>query len=236
MIYIKLAYPNKFSTKKANQIFFIFAFLILWLTACTPSFPPIEAPYSTTINERILNEIFDSSGEWADYDEDGLLMDAIDGQFYIESAWAGQFVWSSNYQSYGNTVIELDIDWLLDDDKGMAGIMCRGQTNGSGYYVLVSRTGQFSIRRLGQNQETALRKWQRNSAIPDNGRSMRMRVICIDDYIGLYINGIYIDGAKDSYFREGIIGLVAGLPPSAGNTNRVAVAFDDLRVWDAELN
>ena len=38
---------------------------------------------------------------------------------------------------------------------------------------------------------------------------------------------------KDSYLGEGIIGLVAGLPPNAGDTNHVAVAFDDLRVWDA---
>lgn len=200
-----------------------------------PTLPPVEAPYSTIVTESVLNESFSSLGNWMQYDQDGLFMGVVDDSFHIESNWRGKYVWSSNYQTYGNTIMELDVNWLSDDVHSMVGVMCHGQSNGTGYYVLVSYTGQFSIRRDGLNRDEALREWQTHPNIPSGGEAMKMRVVCIDNYIGLYINGKYVDGATDNHFKKGIIALVAGLSANAGNNDKVAVAFDNLRVWNAEL-
>jgi hypothetical protein len=225
------AYTKNYSSAKTVS-YIILLLLVFILSACTVNFAPIEVPGSTIVSEGILNESFSSLGDWVNYDEDGLFIDVVDGHFQIESSWPGKFVWSSNYKTYSNTIIESDINWLSDDEQGMAGIMCRGQNDGNGYYALVSYTGQYSIRRLGINRDDALRRWQGHAAIPSNGQAIKMRVVCVENFIGLYINGQYIDGAEDTFFGKGNIALVAGLPPAAAG-DTIRVEFDNLRVWDA---
>lgn len=210
------------------------AIVFILLSACLP-LAPIEAPRSTTVSERVLNESFDSTEAWTVYNTDGLFMDIVENSFQAELGWPGHFAWSSNHQDYENTILEVDITWLSDYEQGIVGIICRGQENGNGYYVLISYDGNFSIRRGGQYTDDALRKWQGHRDIPRDGSPIRMRVICIDDYLGLYINGEYIDGAVDSRFNRGSIGLVLGLPPNTNGNDIVAVQFDNLRVWKAEL-
>lgn len=229
-----LRYTVKYHINKKNSnIIIIFFFLLL--SACVPILPPIEPPRSTIVNERILNENFDSIGTWTTYNTEGLFMDIVEGSFQAELGLPGGFAWSSNHQDYENTILEVNITWLSDYEQGIVGIICRGQENGNGYYVLISYDGNFSIRRGGRYTDDALRKWQGHRDIPRDGNPIRMRVVCIDNYLGLYINGKYIDGAVDSQFNTGSIGLVIGLPLHASDDDIVAVQFDNLRVWTAEL-
>jgi hypothetical protein len=209
--------------------------LILLLGACVPTSPPVEAPRSTIVTQRLLNEPFSFIGNWSSYQYDDLFMDIVDSSFQAESGRAGRFAWSSNDEDYEDTILEVDITWLSDYKQAMVGVICRGQATGNGYYVLISYDGNFSIRRGGQYTDNALRKWRRQRDIPRDGSPTRMRVVCVDNYLGLYINGEYIDGAVDSRFNAGLIGLVVGLPSNTGDDDIVAVQFDNLRVWNAEL-
>ena len=60
-----------------------------------------------------------------------------------------------------------------------------------------------------------------------------MRVVCVDDYLALWVNGEFVADARDRRAAQGEVGLV-GVMNCAGK--RLTVDFDDLRLWRAALD
>lgn len=206
---------------------------IVLLTACLPQLAPIEPARDINVQERVLDETFTSQGNWSTYNTDALSINVLDGVYRLLLNQPDQYIWGTNNTQYTNTMIDVDVRWLGDDSYAFAGIICRlHPENGRGYYVMVSADGDFSIRYIGQNTDDAILRWQGNSNIPQSG-SFRMRVACVDNFIALYINGNYIDGAEDSRLINGAIGLALGMPSMSSAST--GVEFDNLRVWNAEL-
>lgn len=208
--------------------------LVLLLTACLPQLAPIEPALDIEVQERVLNETFTTQGNWSDYNSDALSINAIDGVYRLLLSQRNQYIWGTNNIEYDNTIIDVEVRWLADNPYAFAGVVCRlHPANGNGYYVVVSADGDFSIRYIGRNIDDAIVRWQGNPNIPTSG-SFRMRVACVDDFIALYINGIYIDAGEDSRLSDGVIGLTLGMPDIA-SANNTGVEFDNLRVWNATL-
>ena len=208
--------------------------LILLLTACLPQSAPIEPARDIEVQERVLNEDFTTQGNWSSYNTDALSINVIDDVYRLLTNQRNQYIWGTNNIEYDNTIIDVDVRWLDDNPYAFAGVICRLQpANGQGYYVIVSADGDFSIRYLGRTIDDAIVRWRNHPNIPESG-SFRMRVACVDDFIALYINGVYIDGGEDSRLDDGAIGLTLGLPDIA-SANNTGVEFDNLRVWEATL-
>ena len=209
--------------------------IMLILSACLPKLSPEESARSINSGERLLNETFSNPGNWSSFNTDAYAATVADGVYRMLLAESDQYIYGTNREHYSNTIIDVDVTWLSDNPDAFAGVICRlHPENGRGYYVVVSAAGDFSIRYLGRNQDDAIVRWQGDSGIPRSG-SFRMRVICVEDFIALYIDGEYIDGGEDRRLRDGQIGLTIGMPGIAAQGEVAMVEFDDLRVWEASF-
>ncbi len=212
-----------------------FFLIILLLTACLPKLAPEYPARSVNAGERLLNEAFSSPGNWSSYDTGAHAATVTDGVYRMLLAEPDGYIYGTNRRVYDNSIIDVDVTWLSDNPDAFAGVICRlHPENGRGYYVVVSAAGDFSIRYLGRNQDDAIVRWQGDSGIPRSG-SFRMRVICVEDFIALYIDGEYIDGGIDSRLRDGQIGLTIGMPRIVSQGELAIVEFDDLRVWEGSF-
>ncbi len=208
----------------------IYGIMLFGCTIAAPSSPP---PQNITTGERVMSESFTNQGNWSNYATDTVTASVTNGVYQMLLRDSSQYIWGSNGAIYDNTVIEVDVAWRSDNPTAFAGVICHlHPDDGRGYYVVVSASGDFSIRYIGRNIDDAIVRWQANSRIPTSG-SFRMRVICVDDTIALYINGDYVDAGTDTRLRDGQIGLTVGMPRSTTIGDSAFVEFDNLRVWQA---
>ena len=77
---------------------------------------------------------------------------------------------------------------------------------------------------LARARATSDAPWTRTDAIQQGRGINRIRIVCVDDYLALYVNGQFVAEARDSLFASGYAGLTAAVPEGG----EVDVRFDDL--------
>lgn len=201
--------------------------LLVWgvlLAACRPG--PM-AGY--TLGEVLLVDDFSQGFDWEARAADGVEIGAANGAYRIRSNTT-QYVRGFNGHMHDDVVIEVDALHLTANNNNAFGIMCRatrGDYSSAGYYFLIGSDGTYSIR-LGRGGDVvALVSWQRSSAIHRGAASNRLRVICVGDYLALYVNDQFVADVRDRTYRSGVAGFVAA---TAANTT-LEVAFDNLTMW-----
>lgn len=102
---------------------------------------------------------------------------------------------------------------------------------GDGYLFLIQGSGSYAIMRSRGGDVRPLVDWTPSTFIHLGPDSNEMRVVCIDDYLALYVNGEFMAEVTDDEYTSGQIGLVA----SASNVLGVRVEFDNLQVSEASL-
>lgn len=203
------------------------------LAGCLPAgLPPPQPTQNYQLGEMTLYDPFDRTGEWRTYDMEGIQLDMRDGAFYA-SIQTPQYVWTQNRTSHDDVVIEVEAFNQNDEDEAIYGVMCRAspQNNGWGYYFLVTSDGYYAIRQgRGGELKPLVASLQSDAIVRGMGRN-RLRAVCIDDYLALYVNGEFVAETRDHLYKEGYSGLAVGL----FDPGSLDVRFDDLRVWDAGL-
>ena len=154
----------------------------------------------------------------------------------------GNYVIRSNIQAYvrvqddeqhEDVVVEADLFQLSSDRQNAYGIMCRAnsQDNGRGYYFLITADGYYSIR-VGRGREVAsLVAWEYSDIIHQDARRNTIRVVCIGNYLALYVNGTFLAEARDDLYHRGSVGLVTAL----SSPGEIEIAFDGIRAWEASI-
>jgi hypothetical protein len=157
----------------------------------------------------------------------------VDDATYRVRADHGGFMWTLNTLEHDDVVIQADSAQLSDDPDNAYGLMCRasGSANGDGYYFFISGDGMYTIRRGAGRQVGALIPWTRSPAIQQGRGLNRIRIVCVDDYLALYVNGAFVAETFDSLYRRGYAGLTAAAAPEGD----LDVTFDDLIIWRGEL-
>jgi hypothetical protein len=200
---------------------------------CLPQIPLPPASRTVTTGEQLLDESFDTPRAWDTYNLQGALLGVTNGAYRIQ-AGISQYVFGLYHASYDNVVIEAEAYLKSDYRKGIFGVMCRASSAGKGYYFVISADGNFSIRRGAGNAVDPLVQWQATTALnTQTGRNL-LRVVCVGDYLALYINGQFVADTTDRYYRRGSIGLTAALPIRAKANDVIEVVFDNVRVWAAQ--
>ena len=135
---------------------------------------------------------------------------------------------------YRDSVIEVVTQQASTYADNAYGVMCRADPaeDGDGYYFLISGDGHYTIRRGAHGSAEALIQWTPTSAIARGQSRNRVRAVCVGDYLALYVNDRFVADVRDLLYSSGAVGLVAGVP-RGGN---VEVTFDDLFVFEAQLN
>ncbi len=158
---------------------------------------------------------------------------SIEEGMYRAKAWDKGFMWVIQPPAFTDTVIEVEATQLSDFRMNAYGVMCRAapSANSNGYYFLISGDGYFTIRRGAVDQVGALIPWTASSAIRQDRGINRIKAVCIGDYLALYVNDKFVAETRDTYFSRGFTGLSVAVV-EGGDAD---IAFDDLTVWEAEL-
>ena len=211
--------------------------LAVALLAACGSIQELAAPKQTPdqgfrYGELLFEGGFDTGAEWRTYETGAdLFLGVRAGAFRIEFS-GRQYVWTQRNGEHSNVVIEAETRQVSDFDHNAYGLACRldAANSGRGYFFLISGDGYASIRWSNGRSLEPIVAAAPSSHIHQGQSSNRLRVVCIDDYLALWVNGRFVADARDDRARQGEVGL-AGVMNYAGE--RLAVEFDDIRVWRA---
>lgn len=207
---------------------------ILLLAACgwakTARLPTVGYRYL----DLAVDETFDQLGGWRSYDGGETLYMGVEAGVYRMVLTERQYVWTQADSHFQNVVIEAAAAQISDEDRGAFGIACRldAANRGRGYFFLISGDGHYSIRWSDGRALNSIVTAQPADSIQRGQAVNRIRAVCIDDYLALWINGQFAAEARDSRAAQGMIGL-AGVMNAPG---RLEIEFDDIKVWQAALD
>lgn len=219
------------------RILFYLIFILL-TAAClnTRSARPDRRP---TADYRYLDlavdETFDHIGDWRSYhDGDALSMNVENGAYRMNLT-GSQYVWTQTSASYRDVIIEANIAQISDYDYNAFGIACRldPANSGRGYFFLISGDGHYSIRWSDSRSLDSIVSAAPSEQIHSGKAANRIRAVCIDDYLALWINDQFIAEARDHRAVQGMVGL-AGLMNY--EDQRLEVEFDSLKIWRAAFD
>ncbi len=193
------------------------------------------APTETVALGEVLSEVdFSHSYDWEQYSNEEQHVDFhIEDGAYRAHAWDHGFIWTLNSEAHTNVVIQADTRQLSTYANNAYGLMCRASptNNGDGYYFFISGDGNYTIRRGATDMIRGLIKWEPEGVIQQGQAINRIRIVCIDDYLALYVNGEFVAETRDERYQRGFAGISAAVPEGGD----VDVLFDDLTIWDAYI-
>jgi hypothetical protein len=185
---------------------------------------------AVALDELVLEERFDSDDAWEAYQDDSINLKVSRGVYRMVSKGTG-LVWGLNADLHSNVVIEADAEQISTEDNNSYGIICRADTsnNSAGYYFRISGDGFYAITLSDGQELTQLVEWTASDAINQGQDTNRVMVVCVDDYLAMYVNGELVAEANDDTYTEGFAGLAVSVFEEAD----VDVAFDNVHIWEA---
>ncbi len=205
--------------------------------ACTNNDPTIEKSEIEidTASAQVFS--FDSSTDGFNTDRFGASsIELADGAYQLTS-----FSETGNHYLVGqnpdialkNVVIEVTINPIAGQENNWFGVVCRTNVDDTGYALLISSDGFWSIAEVKQSGNRQfleyLRQWRENDNIRKDGPNTLM-AYCVEDYLALYVNNEFLGDYQDSSLdRVGGVGFLAG----GAQDDQVIVAFEDARVSSA---
>lgn len=182
--------------------------------------------------ELIAEETFSSINDWRTYDGgENLLMGVTDGVYRIDLSQR-QIVWTQAPIPSENVVIEATVTQRSEYKHNAYGIACRldSSNSGRGYYFLISGDGFYTIRWNNGRSLDDIIQATPSDAIKIGQATNQIRAVCIDDYLGLWVNDKFVAEAYDKRASNGVVGL-SGVMNYEGRN--LTVEFDDVKVWHA---
>ena len=221
-----------------KQLLLVVAISLL-TAACNPMAEAFRPSQKASAGFRYLElvrfETFESAGDWSSYDAgDSLYMAVEDGAYQIRLA-KRQFVWAQAATVYQDIVLEVEVQQLSAFKHNAFGIACRLDpgNSGRGYYFLISGDGHYSIRWSNGRSLDDIVPAKPTDKINRGQASNRIRAVCIEDHLSLWINDHFVADARDHRASGGAVGLTAVMNYQG---KRVDLAFDDLKIWLAALD
>ncbi len=211
----------------------LYLLLIIALSGCAGMIASTPTQ-RIALGDTLLRENFTESFAWQEYWHPDLNVDfRIVDAMYRARAWDGGFTWTLQPPAYDNVVIDIEATQLSTDLTNFYGVMCRAapHDNGNGYYFLITGFGEFTIRRGAVGEINALIPFTPSAAIRQGRAINRIRAVCIDDYLALYVNGQFVAETRDRHFTRGYVGIAA----AAADGAETDIAFDALIVTVGEL-
>ena len=134
-------------------------------------------------------------------------------------------IWSRTGASFTDIAITVDATKVGGDDDNFFGVICRYQNIENFYALIVSSDGFYGIaRRLDGGSLEAFRDGlEPSDAINKGSATNRIRAVCAQSTIKLYVNDVLLMQVTDSNIPFGDVGMVAGSYDIVGTD----ILFDD---------
>ena len=155
-----------------------------------------------------------------------------EGQYLLEYEGDSTIVWDSIEAKHDHVVIEATFTFDNMDASQVAGIICRTQSfeDASGYYFEISPFGDYYISSYDGEEFIYLEEGWYDNLIEETNR---VTVVCVDDYLALYANGVLLSEIVDTTFNKGFTTWTA---TSYEEELRLSTIVDDVTVWSASLD
>lgn len=203
--------------------------LVILLAACTARQPT----QAFTVGALLDEARFDSTLDWEAYSDPSLgVAGAVREGVYQIDIEDGGFMWALHDRIESDVVVEVETAQLSDYEDNAYGVMCRADpsANGNGYYFFISGNGYYSIRRGVGREVRDLIPFTYTGVIRQDKDFNRLRVVCVGDYLALFVNGVLVDEVRDDRYRTGTVGLTAAVPDGGD----VLVTFDNVLIFTAQ--
>ncbi|GAB5490446.1 MAG: hypothetical protein Phog2KO_06610 [Phototrophicaceae bacterium] len=182
------------------------------------------------LEDVILIETWDEEGEWDIVDGDGFTIELDDDRYFLEEE-AQNLVWGVNRTEHEDVVMHVEIERESDGEASFYGMMCRVDPDdlNNGYSFIFSADGRYSIGYWDGGYTSLVGDVFEDTNDIDEDDSYVMTIVCVDEYLALYVDGELIDEVEDDTYDEGYAGL-AGV---SRDDDGLEVAFDNLVIWEA---
>ena len=179
--------------------------------------------------ELLAKDEFDSGEHWRQYgDGADFFLGVRAGRYHIDFR-GRQYVWSQRDGDFDDIVIEAEATQVSGYDHSAYGLACRLDpgNRGRGYFFLISGDGYASIRWSDGRSLEPIVSAAPSHHIKRGAARNRLRAVCVEDYLALWVNGEFVTDARDRRAARGAVGL-AGVMNYEGK--RLSVEFDDLKI------
>lgn len=204
--------------------------LMAILVACRPD---PEVAYGT--GDILLRETFSEQVIGWDNRSSGAVRIGVEsGAYRLRSNVSSYVRGFYRAETYDNVVIDVQGLQFSDHENNAYGVLCRAETGddrASGYYFLVGGDGSYSIRKGQHDEINGLVKWGRTDVVNQGEATNRLRVVCVDDYLALYVNDTFLADVRDTTYGSGYIGFAVAVED--GET--ITVSFDNLTILEGVL-
>lgn len=214
-----------------------FGVLLVLLVACRPDSRSMQQRGPTrrviTGSQRIAYT-FGESATWDlftvadDLAHFRLNQHALEGYVVADRG----YVMSTDHVDHNDVIIHASVrqtDGLLGNGFG---VVCRADAAGNGYYFLLASSGEFtiSVGTAARNDLFELIPWQFHSVINQAYRENSLRAVCVENYLALFINDVFVAETFDDEFTAGALGVVIGAVDQPATAR-----FDDILIQDARI-
>lgn len=191
----------------------------------------LKLPDNRVITASLITlEPFNRRDAWEAYTSPkGVELGIEDGVYRMFTMNEG-YVWGLNEQQHDNVVLEVEITPMsVDSGDDAFGVMCRADVsnNGDGYYFMIKGDGYYSISMGDGADIKPLVEWQPSKAIHEGIDKNRVRVVCVDDNLALYVNDQLLIETHDTTYTSGYAGLTIAAAPNSSSD----VAFDNVAIY-----
>lgn len=211
--------------------------VVLLFVACTSNDPTISENDIEIDTTSVQEFSFDTSSDGFEigrFDDSSLTVADEAYQITSFSDISNHYLIGQNPDiSLKNVVIEVTVTPIAGAQNNWYGIVCRADENDTGYALLISADGFWSIAKVTQSGSRQfldyLRQWRENDTIQQNAPNT-LTAYCVEDYLALYVNGKFVgEYEDDSIDRVGGVGFLAG----GAEDDTVTVTFDNARISSA---
>jgi len=213
-----------------RKFIFISVMIAIILVGCRPD---PEVTYGT--GAVLLRESFDDSlSGWDNRTAGAVQIGVGSGAYRMQSNSNAYVRGFYRAQTYTDVVIDVQGFQFSAEDNNAYGVLCRAETGDnrtSGYYFLVGGDGSYSIRKGQHGEINGLVKWGRSDAVNQGAATNNLRVVCVDDYLALYVNDTFLADVRDSTYGSGYVGFAVAVESEA----TISVAFDNLTILEGVI-
>jgi hypothetical protein len=216
---------------------------VVVLAACGDDDPSKKAKQGA----ELFSTTFDNPGDWEEStyppgaEQPDSTLAIVDGRYQVEhrAVQDHSFAWGVGGDAYENVIIEVEAEQLSNFKDNLYGVACRVAANEdgelTGYALLISGDGHYGIASIDKTKLSAapflsfLLEWHQSDEIKQGQAQNTIRVVCVDDYLAIYVNDKFLGEVKDdTYSRAGQIGLIGGTKRDGD----ISITFDNLSVYE----
>jgi serine/threonine protein kinase len=164
------------------------------------------------VGSIVFQDDFDDvSSGWDHYDDTNTNHGYYEDSYWVQSFAKNQTVYGMSNRTFEDMVIEVDATQAAapPNNNNDYGVICRAQSNGDGYYLLISGDGLYAIAK-GENESFVwLVEWTASDTVRQGNATNSIRAICDGSTLSLVVNGERLATAEDATYSSGDIALTA---------------------------